>query len=167
MTNARTSFKSLALAGLLATMGLAAGAQTAAPPPPTDKADRPHMMHRHDPAKMQAFIAKRQAALKAKLAITPAQEEAWTTFTASMQPPARGPRPDRAELEKLTTPERIDRMRAMRAERNAAMDKRAEATKTFYAALSPEQQKVFDSSAMRRGPGGHHPHGPGGQPPRG
>ncbi len=164
MTNARTSFKSLVLAGLLATMGMAASAQTGAPAAPADKPGRPHMMHRHDPAKMQEWIAKRQAALKAKLQITPAQEGAWTTFAASMQPPARGPRPDRAEFDKLTTPERIDRMRAMRAERNAEMDKRADATKTFYAVLTPEQQKVFDTSAMRRGPGGHPPHGPGAHP---
>jgi Spy/CpxP family protein refolding chaperone len=49
-------------------------------------------------------------------------------------------------------------MKALHAERmaemTAAMDKRAEATKTFYAALTPEQQKVFDAQAMQ-GRGAH------------
>ena len=103
-------------------------------------------------------MLKRQAALKAQLKITAAQEGAWTTFTTSMQPPARGVRPDKGDFDKLTTPERIDKMRAMRTEHDAAMDKRADATKAFYATLSPEQQKVFDANAMPRmhgGPGDH------------
>ena len=171
MTTSHTSFKRLVLAGLLATIGIAASAQTAPPAHTTAAAvDRPahRMMHRHDPAEMQEFMAKRQAALKAKLQITPAQEPAWTAFTASMQPPARsGERPDRAAFDKLTTPERIDRMRAMRSERDARMDQRGDATKTFYAALTPEQQTVFDANTMRGGPGGHHPHGSGGHPHKG
>ncbi|WP_367848279.1 Spy/CpxP family protein refolding chaperone [Rhodoferax sp. WC2427] len=151
MASPRTPFKSLVLAGLLATLGATAFAADAPPPPAAG-------MAHHDPAKMQEHMQKRQAALKAQLKITPAQEAAWTTFTASMQPPAHGPRPDKAAFEKLTTPERIDKMRAMRAERDAEMDKRADATKAFYAALTPEQQKVFDAHAMPRmhgGPGDH------------
>jgi hypothetical protein len=49
----------------------------------------------------------------------------------------------------LTTPERIDRMIAMRAQRNAEMDKRFEATKTFYATLTADQKKVFDAESLR------------------
>ena len=38
----------------------------------------------------------------------------------------------------------------------SAMDQRLEATKVFYTALTPEQQKVFDTSAMPgMGRGGH------------
>ena len=52
-------------------------------------------------------------------------------------------------MDKLPTPQRIDKMRDMRAQRMAAMEanmnKRGDATKALYAALSPEQQKVFDS----------------------
>jgi hypothetical protein len=48
-------------------------------------------------------------------------------------------------------------MRAMRSQRmaemNASMDKRADASKTFYAALNADQKKVFDSQRMGRGPG--------------
>lgn len=175
------SLNSLVLAGLLATVGASAMAQApAAPPagaPPAGMQDGRHgeRMGRHDPAKMQAMMAKRQAEMKAKLKITPAQEGAWTAFTAAMQPPAGGmgpggpgarPTPEqRAEFDKLTTPERIDKMRAMRVqhmtEMTAAMDKRGEATKTFYAALTPEQQKVFDAEHAKRG--GRHHGGPGHQ----
>jgi protein CpxP len=146
-TSVKASVKGLVLAGLLAGMGHVAMAQSAPPP-----------MDHHGAAQMQEHMAKRQAELKAKLKLTAAQEAGWTTFTASMQPPA-GPRPDRAAFEKLTTPERIDKMRALRAERDAAMDKRAEATKAFYATLTPEQQKVFDANAMQHGHRGHGPEG--------
>lgn len=164
-----SSFKQLVLAGVLATVGLAASAQTATPaapatPPPAlaDKAGPPHAPHarpgdrmgRPDPAKMQEHMAKRAAELKAKLKLTPAQEPAWTAFTTSMQPPAPHARMEHGDLAKLTTPERIDKMRAMRAQRDAEMDKRGDAAKTFYAALTPEQQKVFDANAMMHRPGG-------------
>lgn len=149
----------LVAAALLAAFGGSAIAQT----PPTAPQERGM---RHDPAKMQERMAKRQAELKAKLQITAAQEGAWSAFTSAMKPPADRPaRPDRAEFAKLTTPERIDRMQAMKARRDAEMAKRADATKTFYAALSPEQQKVFDAESLRMGPRGHRHHG--GASPRG
>lgn len=123
-----------------------------------------------DPAKMQERMEKRLGELKSKLAITPAQEGAWTAFTASMKPPAgKAPmnreegRKMHEEMQKLTTPERIDRMKAMHAERQAQMDKRAEAVKTFYAALTPEQRKTFDTLPHHGGPRGrigHMGHGP-------
>lgn len=157
MASPRTPFKSLVLAGLLATVGAAAFAADAPPPPPAAATTG---MAQHDPAKMQAqmqeHMQKRQADLKAKLKLTAAQEPAWTTFTSSMQPPAHGPRPDKAAMEKLTTPERIDKMRALHAERSAQMEKRAEATKAFYAALTPEQQKVFDANTMQHHGRGEH-----------
>lgn len=147
------------LAGLLATAGFASMAQTPpAPPAPQPTQAAPAHMGQHDPAKWEAHMAQRRAKhmaeFKAKLKITPDQEAAWTTFAASMQP---APHPMmgkdraamRAEFAKLTTPERIDKMRAMRSERAERMDKRADATKTFYAALTPEQQKVFDATTLR------------------
>lgn len=121
---------------------------------------------RHDPAKMQAYIAKRQAELKAKLNLTPEQESSWATFTSAMKPPAMPPkgmeRPNPADLEKLTTPERIDKMRAMRDQRHALMgterSKREEATKTFYNTLNADQKKVFDTESLKFGPRHHGAH---------
>lgn len=154
-------FKPVLVSVILATVGLAAIAQGAKGHPQSGA-----MFHqRHfDPAKMQEMMARRQAVLKSKLQITPMQEAAWVTYVAAMQPPAdmatrmnpETRKKMREEMERLTTPERIDRMQAMKARRDAEMAKRGDAIKTFYAALTPEQQKMFDTSAMRGGPGGRH-----------
>ncbi|MGJ7566931.1 Spy/CpxP family protein refolding chaperone [Variovorax sp. GB1R11] len=135
-----------------------------------DNAAAPKAQHkRMDPAKrmerMQEHRAKRLAELKEKLKLNAGQEGAWSTFTAASQPPAgaRPPRMDRAEFAKLTTPQRLERMQARQAERSAMFAKRAEATKTFYAGLTPEQQKTFDAETVHfgghGGPRGHHGHG--------
>ncbi|MGV8805225.1 MAG: Spy/CpxP family protein refolding chaperone [Polaromonas sp.] len=168
MTFTLKSLNSLMLAGVLATVGASAMAQspaaTAAPAATMHQQAQPghghHMKGERDPAKMQARMAKHQAELKAKLKITASQEGAWTTFTAAMQPPAhvmgeRDMAARHAEFAKLTTPERIDKMREMRSQRmtemNAAMDKRGDAAKAFYAALSPEQKKTFDAETLKMG----------------
>lgn len=165
--------KHLMLAGLLAALGLAAGAQTPAPSPqPGPGPGRmmareghgdadPARMQQHM-ARMQEHMAKRMAAFKQKLQLSPVQEGAWTSYVAALKPSGTFKRHDRAEFAQLPTPERIDRMRALRAERISEMDRRADATKTFYATLSPQQKKVFDDSTARRGErhrggwGGHH-----------
>jgi Spy/CpxP family protein refolding chaperone len=109
--------------------------------------------------RMKQRMAQRQADLKAKLKLTPEQEGAWTQFTTAMQPPAQGPkRPDPAEMAKLTTPQRMEKMQAMKAERDAEMTKRMDAVKAFYTTLTPEQQKVFDAEHARMGHGGHSGH---------
>jgi Spy/CpxP family protein refolding chaperone len=142
--------QSLVLAGLMATAGGVALAQAGG------MMGHDGMGH-GDPARMAQMHAKHLADLKAKLKITASQEAAWASFSEAMKPPAdmMGKRPDHAELEKLTTPERIDKMRALHKERmaamEAAMDKRADATKAFYAVLSPEQKKVFDAEFARMG----------------
>ena len=147
-------FKPTLLAGLLALSGFAALAQT---PMSGGHAgmmaghgDMHEGMGAMDPARMQARMDKHAAELKARLKLTPAQEAAWTTFVAAHKMPAdmMAKRPDRAALEKLTTPERLERMKALRGQHMAAMDQRDEATREFYATLTPEQQKVFDASAM-------------------
>ena len=169
-------FKPLLIAGLLATVGMAAYSQS---PMGMGGGDCPMMgaggqMHggmRHDrmgkmdPAKMQAWMDKRNAALKAHLKLTAAQEGAWTTYTAAMKPPAdmAARQAEYAELAKLPTPERIDKMKALRTqhmgEMAAAMDNRGEATKAFYATLTPEQQKAFDARAMHKPGAGRHMRG--------
>jgi protein CpxP len=175
MKFALKSLNTLVLAGLLATVGAGAAlAQAPAPMPASSSAmGGQHMdkMAHQDPAKMQAWVAKHQADLKAKLKITAQQEAAWTTYTAAMQPPAhmeQRPTPDqRAEMDKLTTPERIDKMHALQTERmaehSAMMKKHGDATKAFYAVLSPEQKKTFDAEHAHGAPKDHgpgHPDGP-------
>jgi len=172
----KLSSKRLFLATIvMASCGYAAvaSAQTTAPAPAGAQPQMQDKMHRGDHSSMrermfgnhQERMAKRQAELKAKLKITPAQEGAWTTFTAAMQPPAgmMGMHHDpkvKAEMDKLTTPERIDKMQAMRAERmktmGAEMEKRGAATKAFYAVLSSEQKAVFDAITPFAGRHGGH-----------
>ena len=148
----------LIAAGLLAGLAFATSAQT--PPAGPGAGAMPGAMREHhgrfDAARMQERIAKRQAQLKQKLQITPAQESAWNAYTTAMTPAANFRPPERAEFDKLSTPERIDRMRAMRSARAAEMDKRADAAKALYAALSPEQKKVFDAETAPRQHARHH-----------
>ncbi|AGU47146.1 hypothetical protein VAPA_1c00150 [Variovorax paradoxus B4] len=159
----------LASSGAFAQAPAAPGTSSSTPPAAVAQAEgsAPKAQHRRmDPAqrmeRMQEHRAKRLAALKEKLKLNAAQEGAWTTFTAASQPPAgaRPQRMDRAEFAKLTTPERLERMQARQAERSARFAKRAEATKAFYAALTPEQQKTFDAETVHAGMHGHrHGHG--------
>ena len=142
--------KTMLVAGVLSTAALAAFSQSG----PTMME---HGMRHMDPAKMDQRVAKHMAELKSKLKITAAQEGAWIIFTTAMKPSgdmaAMGQRPDMAELEKLPMPQRMDKMRALRKERTAAMeagmDKREDAAKALYAVLSPEQQKIADAEHAR------------------
>lgn len=153
--------KHLLLATVLAAASTLALAQT---PPPAAPAPGAAATAPADPgARQQRWAehrAKRLDQLKAQLKLSPAQDGAWAAYTAAMQPPAlRPPRPSRADMAQLTTPQRIDRMQAMQAERQQRMSQRLDAVKAFYAQLTPEQQKVYDQQAMRHGRGG--PGGPG------
>lgn len=162
----KSVFKPVLVAALIATAGFAAFAQshTMGDGGMMGHGGKGHeRMGKMDPAKMQAMMDKRNAELKAKLKITASQEGAWTAYTTAMKPPANMAQNHdamRAEMQKLTTPERIEKMKAMRATRDAEMDKRSEAVKTLYAALTSEQKAVYDalhSGGMRGGRhgGGH------------
>ncbi|MBC3920924.1 Spy/CpxP family protein refolding chaperone [Undibacterium sp. CY18W] len=177
--------KKLALGLTVITVGIAAGAfaQSApstppAPPAPTAAGD--HAGHGRAPAdpakwaeKMKERTAKHQAELHDKLKITAAQEPAWKTFTDAMNPGTLPARPDHKELAKLSTPDRMEKGLEKMKEHLAKMQTRLTALKTFYAVLTPDQQKIFDESHRRmesrmrermsqgdRGNGG--PGGPGG-----
>ena len=92
------------------------------------------------------------ARLHDKLKLTPAQEPAWTAFTAAAKPKAPVARPERAAFARLTAPERLEKWIAMSKDRTAQQESRLGALKTLYAALTPEQRKTFDDSV----PGGEH-----------
>ena len=176
-------FRSIVLTGLLASAGFGtAFAQVPAPSASTPQAapaqgpagEARGQNGRFDPARREARMQKHFEEMKAKLRITAQQESAWTAFTAAMRPPARdaaAPRPDRAEFAKLTTPQRIDRMRELRARHMAEADARGDAVKTFYAALNPAQQQTFDALPQPHfgkhdfGHGGPKEHGPRGERP--
>ena len=138
----------LITAGLLVGLAASALAQMGMEGPSGHAGQGPHMekMREHLREHRGQHHLKQLAQLKTQLQLQPAQEAAWTSFTQAMQPPATPPaRPDRSALEKLRTPERIDQMEALHAQRQAEMKQRGEAAKAFYAQLSPEQQKTFDA----------------------
>lgn len=150
-----------------------AQADTAAKPavkPAAPSAEQRDQKRAEHQAQVQKRMAERQAALKAELKLTPEQEPAWNAFIARTQPqpqPGAMPRPGtREDWSKLTTPQRLDKMQALKAERDAAMAKRVDAIKSFYAVLNADQQKIFDSkhlggfqrAGMHRGHRGEHRH---------
>jgi protein CpxP len=143
-------------------------AQAATPAKPAALTAEQRDQHRAERmARMQQKMAERQAAFKAELKLTPEQEPAWNAFIARTQPQARPARQgNREDWSKLTTPQRLDKMQALKVERDAAMAKRVDAIKSFYASLNADQQKVFDSkhmsgfqrAGMHRGHGKQHHH---------
>jgi len=97
------------------------------------------------PEAMKEKIAKHQAELHDKLKITAAQEPAWKTFIQAVTPERMVPEKD-SGMDKMTTPERMQRSLERMKEHQGQLQKKLEATKAFYAVLSPEQQKIFDNS---------------------
>jgi len=151
-----------ALVAVFAASG-AAQAQTAATAPAPSASGMPMHGHGRDGKPPQEMMGRWQqrheqhmADLKKDLQLTPAQEGAWSQFTTAMRPPAGMPqRPDREAMARMTTPERIDQMQALHKQRQAEMDRRADATKAFYATLTPEQKKKFDAHTARFMQGHH------------
>ena len=157
--------KMIAAATMLAACGIAAHAQTPPPPPPANMMRQMPMpeggmrerFEQHMQEHVQERMQHRMESLKRILQVTPNQEGAWQAWAAAMRPaqPMMMQRHQRGEFEHLTTPERIDRLRQLRAQRDAEMDRRGEATKVFYAQLTGPQQKAFDEISMKFLKGGH------------
>jgi protein CpxP len=150
------------------------------------QAPAPDAGPQRDHAQMRQMMEQHRAAmardLHTLLRIRPDQEAAFAAFQTSMGPTQDGrmhPHEDWTAMQRMTTPQRLDHMMARMDEHMARMRQRIEATKAFYAALSPEQQQVFDAfGRLHGGRGGHrgwggegkggwsgHGHGMGGAPP--
>lgn len=98
---------------------------------------RQHPQMRHDP---QKAAERRAQMLRQRLALRSDQEPALQAYLSAARP--HGDRAAREALKAMTTPERLDRQLE-------AMRKRADATKRFYGALTPEQRRTFDSMTAR------------------
>jgi periplasmic protein CpxP/Spy len=157
MQKIRTTLIATAL--LTGLTGLAL-AQSNPSPSANTGAERMEKMHEHRAERHSRHLNE----LKSKLNVQGTQEAAWNSFAQSMQAPTHRGQPERASFEKMTTPERLDQMQAMKAARDARMQKRVEATKAFYASLNPDQKQVFDqeTARMMKGPGMHAMKHPGG-----
>jgi len=138
--------KNFLIASLLASLSAAAFCQTATANNQHDS-QMGAMKHANmDPSAMQEHAARRSAALKEKLKISPAQEGVWNSYVEAMKPGVDSAKhPSREEMAKLTTPERVEKMKAIHAQHTAEMEKRSEAIKSLYAALNPDQKKILDA----------------------
>jgi hypothetical protein len=124
---------------------------------------------RHDggPDRMREHVEAMGRALHDILNLRPDQDGALRDFMATMQPP-EGPdrmtmHHDEDRMDRMTTPERLDRMAARLADKQAEFQRHADAVRRFYAALSPDQQRAFDAVQGMMMMDGHH-HGMGGGP---
>jgi Spy/CpxP family protein refolding chaperone len=134
--------------------GAMLGAQAQSQASSSDQHPKAHLSKEERQAKHAEFAARRAqrvARLHDELKITPAQENAWNAFAASMKPAQRGEhqRGDRAALAKLSAPERAQKMIERQKVRTASMEQRLSALNSFYSVLSPEQKKVFDEKSAR------------------
>ena len=104
-------------------------------------------------ARHEAMKKQHLEDLKTVLRLRPDQEAALAAFTAAHEP-------QRFEMKldgkAQTTPERLDQMAKREETMRAARDKHRQALAKFYAALSPDQQKVFDALHRLQGHGGGH-----------
>jgi hypothetical protein len=159
-------FSSLALAGALAVAVAAPSLAQPAPPPGSPPPAGGRQWRQPDPAEM---AQRREERLSAALQLRPDQQPALKALMAALQPdPAKMQRwkadRDQADKTQVPIPERLDKMQARMAERQADFARKADAIKRFYAQLTPAQQGAFNAMPMMLGHGGRGgPGGPGGR----
>jgi hypothetical protein len=174
LTTMRKSLVRLALAGAAVT-ALAAGAAVAQVPPPPAPPEAPQpppppeppmgmmamgpdMVFMHHARAMDP--EKRAQRLRDVLQLRSDQDRALKAYVEATGPKmfkikkdeAKDGDKDAADRGPPTTLERLDRM----SKAADAMKARADATRAFYLALTPSQQKTFDVLGLDDGPGGDH-----------
>ena len=144
----------LAAVALIGAAGVASAQPAQAPGQAASRRGDHGDMH----ARMEAERAQRMDNLHTVLRLKPGQEGAWRTFMSDTTM-SRGeygdPREQMQAMQSMTTPQRLDMMVQHMDQHAQAFHKRADATKAFYAQLSPEQQKVFDASMGLQHEGRH------------
>ena len=149
------------LASLIA---VSAGAAVMPAQAEKEKSPGPGQHRKWDPAKMAEMRTKHLEALHKKLDIKPEQESAWQTWTEQTKMPER-PQHSKADweaMQKLSAPERMEKMLEHMKAGQTRMEQHLAALKTFYGQLTPEQKATFDKVSLRHRPGGpgqhHHGH---------
>jgi hypothetical protein len=121
----------------------------------------PGHMNPESPGRMGRWMNERMSkvhqrqldVLKKELHLKPDQEAAWSAYDKAMNAPLEGwGAAPKNNFYKLTTPERLDAMNQHMQQMQTFHQQRSTATKALYGALTPEQQKIFDTQT-RRGPG--------------
>ena len=145
------SHHSLVAASFLLGLCTVTLAQTA-PRPDASASERSEKPHGHPAHKHGHHLSD----LKAKLKLTTSQELAWATYQENMRSSRQDmTHADDKRLEKLTTPERLDQMQNHRNQMNIRIEKNADATRNFYAALDADQKIIFDAETLRALRGSH------------
>lgn len=121
----------------------------------------PHRQYaatKFDPAKMAERMDKRMQKLHDALKLTSNQEGAWQTYASAIKADMPTTRPDFASFKNLSAPEKMEKRIEFAKTHITHMENHLAALKTFYAVLTPEQQKTFDQAMShgRHGRGGHH-----------
>lgn len=147
--------KKLAIAGALVLVSMAAFAD--GPTCGKGKFDKAHWQEH----KLEHF-EKHQEKLHTVLQLNAAQETAWNAYQGQIKPKEKGEHPDFAELDKLGTLQRLDKMEAWDKTRDARQAERSKAIRTFYAQLNDAQKKVFDENAFQHSHHGGRGHDHGG-----
>lgn len=95
-----------------------------------------------------ARFEKHMARLHDALKLTTAQEAAWTEFSNKMQAVNMdNPKTDKAghpDWKEMSTPDRLDKILADMKSHEKELAEHAATVRTFYGALTPDQQKIFD-----------------------
>ena len=90
-------------------------------------------------------------ALHDALHLSAAQEADWTTYKASVSASSAAQQRRRSAamlFPTLTAPRRIDLVEAEMQQDLEDFHRQAQALKTFYATLKPEQQRMFDTQTL-------------------
>lgn len=106
-----------------------------------------------DAAKMAEHMEKRQQKLHDALKITSEQETAWQTYISAVKSDLHAAHADRVAMKDLPAPQRMEKHIELAKRHTAIMENHLNALKTFYAVLTPEQQKIMDKAVTR-----HHRH---------
>lgn len=136
----------VALAMSVAVSG--AFAQAPAPSAPANHAAMAEKMQK----RMQERMEKHRAMMHDQLKITADQEGAWKVFvesTAQHMQKMMGERRAHQANETLSAPAILEKQLERSKEHMIVMQKQLDALKTFYAVLTPEQQKTFDTIHKR------------------
>jgi protein CpxP len=105
-------------------------------------------------ARFEKHMVKLHDALK----LTSAQEAAWTDFSNKMKPvnmdKPKMDKPGNQDWKDLSTPDRLDKVLNNMKSHEKQLAEHAAVVRTFYGALTPDQQKIFDHQFQAR----HHRH---------
>lgn len=91
------------------------------------------------------------------LRLSPAQEGAWKLYRAQTSAPNHAQDRHRAAARMLPTlaaPQRMDLVEAEMKQDLSDLQQQSQATRAFYATLTPDQQHTFDIRTLPPSPGG-------------